>query len=169
MKFILVVLFFLSAALTAQKIENNYVDEFTGKAIVETNWNVFQMASKNYSYMRLRKVDSTLYLNMKIVTHRILSIDDGDPLMLKLDSDEVLKLYNLDFTISERGGGATGLSWSKVPGMYLRFIIQPEQQMKLLNQSVVKTRLYTSRGYIEGKVKPKFAERLKVMLELLTK
>lgn len=151
----------------AQKIVKNEKDEFTGDLIKETSWEVFQMASKNYSYVRVRKINSDVFLNFKAITHKIVSIGEGEPLMFKFIDDEVVELENLDFTIASRGSGSTGLSWRNVPGVSLNFHLNDDAINKIAETPIVKTRLYTSQGYIEGNVKEKFDDKLKKMIQLI--
>ena len=168
MKRVLVILLLLSCfSAASQKLAKDEVDEFTGHHIIETEWVNFQTTFSSYSYIRLKKIDSIIYLNFKTGTRGITSIKEGAELMFKLLNNDVVKLSNEEFTISSIGAGSTGLNWSKTPGVSLYFKISMEDLDRLKQNVVVKTRLYTTDGYVEGKVKEKRYKNFSKLISLI--
>ena len=151
-----------------QKIVKNEIDEFTGKTVKETSWLTLNKSSKLYSYVRFRKVDSTIYFVFKMmVGNNVYSVDEGEVLYLKFTDDEVLKISNSHYQLTTYGAGATGLIGSKALGVELTCIINPAILSKLEEKTLAKVRVYTSQGYAEAEVKKKQADSFKELAELI--
>ena len=148
--------------IMAQELEENEVDEFTGSAIKRTSWETLNMTMKFTAYFRISKINENLYFDLKLMIGggEVFSIDEGDQFMLKLENDEIVKLSNLEFTITCTGCGARGISGSAAQGIQVTYPITPEQFNMLKNNTVSKIRIYTSDGYIENEFKLKYYSKL---------
>jgi len=142
-----------SVSLFSQKITKDEIDEFTGDIIKETNWTTLNSKGSFYTYARFRKVNDNYFLNFKALIGRVISIDEGENLYLKLENGEVLKLYNVKYEISGKGRGAIGLSGSSMLGIFIQCKLTNMQLESLKKNTIVKSRLLTNDGYIEANVK----------------
>lgn len=170
MKNIILILFFLISANWSfgQKLAKNEIDEFTGKTVIETSWETLNTSSKLYSYVRFRKVDSTIYFNFKMMSGgRVYSVDKGEVLYLKFADETIVKVSNSKYELTTYGAGAVGLIGSRALGVQLTCIINQSTLLKLEEKTLAKVRVYTSNGYLEAKVKKKQAERFKELAKLI--
>lgn len=153
-----------------QKIVKNEIDEFTGKAIIETSWETLNRKTKLYSYVRFRKIDNSTFLFFRMGTgsgNKAYSVENGEVLFLKFTDDEILKLTNHQYQITSVGGGAIGLIGSKGLGLELSCKIDEEILLKLKDKTIAKVRVYTSEGYAEAEVNKKHAENFKDLAKLI--
>ena len=165
MKFLPLFLFVFTISAQSQKIVKNEIDEFTGAKVLKTSWIVLK-PNRNYTYTRLRKLDTLQVLDLKIVTHEVLSVGESDALMLKSKQGEVLKLYPSEYVISERGGGSTGVMYSAIQGVSLTFFLEEENIEWLQKNQISKFRLYTSQGYIETELNEKNNKKFDSLIAL---
>lgn len=168
-KIILILMIIINTNYTCgQELIKNEVDEFTGKTVKETSWETLNKKSKLYSYVRFRKVDSTIYFVFKMmIGNKVYSVDKGEVLYLKFADEEVVKISNSEYQLTTYGAGATGLAGSKMLGVELTCIINQEILSKLEEKTLAKVRVYTSDGYVEGEVNEKQAEKFKVLAKLI--
>lgn len=167
----LVVLIFLSAisGTWAQKLEENKKDEFTNNVVKRTSWEPLKQTMKDYYFFRITKINEVTYFDFKmmVIGGKVFSINKGQELMFKLSNDEIVKLSNLEYTISCKGCGAKGLSGSEAEGIQVSYIIEESLLEKLKSGLVVKLRVYTTDGYREEDIKEKNAATIKAALTLV--
>jgi hypothetical protein len=168
-KIILILIIITSANYSfGQDLTKNEVDEFTGKTVKETSWQILNKKSALYSYVRFRKVDSTIYFVFKMmIGNTVYSVDKGEVLYLKFADEEIIKLSNTQYQLTTYGAGATGLAGSKMLGVELTCIISQEILSKMVEKTLAKVRVYTSDGYVEAEVKEKQAENFMELAKLI--
>lgn len=165
LKFLLL-LIILPSFIFSQKLERNEVDEFTKKSIKETSWEVCVQNFTMNMFFRVRKVDETILLNMKMMlgAGRVFAIHEGDELMLMLSNDTIVKLQALTSEITCTGCGARGFSGSGAQGIKISFGISKDDLRLLSSFPIKKVRIYTTDGYVESEVNKRRGD---VMLDLL--
>ncbi|MBL6949023.1 MAG: hypothetical protein ISR57_00095 [Bacteroidales bacterium] len=166
---ILIFLFLLSLDLSGQRIKENYIDEFTGQSKVSTSWSNFIMGFSSSIYQRVIRIDNNTYLNLKVSLGlgKVFAVADGAKLLLKLQSDTVITLNNLEYTITSIGGGAYNILGSRAMGASLYFLLSDEFVNIFSNFLVKKMRLYTTDGYYEKEIVPSYADKLKTACNLI--
>lgn len=164
---LLFALLFSISILNAQEIVKNEVDEFTGKTVKVSNWEVLNKSSKLYSYVRIQQVDELYYFDFKFMaSNDVYTVTEGENLMLKLNDESILKLYNPKLNISNYGEGSIGIAGSKMFGMNITCALTKEQLLELSNHEIIKTRIQTESGYFENEVKMKQAKKVKELIQL---
>lgn len=171
MKLLLPLLLIVSTNSFSQKLVTNKTDEFTGKKVKETSVETlarpFKMSGFAYTFS-FKKVDDNLYFNLRAMSlsNSVFAIKDGEVLMLKT-ADTVLKLSNVEYTISKKGGAGGGLSSGGTEGVSLYFLLNSEAVELIKNKPILKVRLYTTEGYTEQDVKSASDKRVKDALGLI--
>ncbi len=164
-------LFVLTLSFTSvgQSLLKDEVDDFTKKEIKETEWEVFTRYF--HSYIRFRKVDSEFLMDFKMwrANGSVFSVNEGETLYFKFTDGEVMKIQNSNYEITGYGDGATNISGSGALGIYLKCNISKDQLEILSTKEINQLRIYTSNGYIENDVKPKFAEEVQNLANLILK
>jgi hypothetical protein len=129
------------------------VDEFTFDTILKTDWLVLNdpvWRGGRIAYMKISRMNNQLILHFKTTTaETVLSVNKDDFLYIKLENENILKLNNLEHTVSGSGAGAINLRGSKTQGISLLFLITEEQLKSLTESKVSKVRLVTSSGNLE--------------------
>lgn len=160
----------LAGNASAQTIERDEIDEFTGAAIKETSWEYLLPPLSQNVHFKVRSVDGMYYFHLKYMDktgEQVLSVDKDDELMLKLENGEIAKLNNTEYTISCIGCGAVGWPGSSGMGIHIIYNIEGSEFARLLNSKIVKMRFYTNSGYIERDIKSKYAEMVQLSLDLI--
>lgn len=159
--------------LFSQKIERNEIDEFTGKEIIETSWELLtkDRKAKIASYARYRKIDEILYLDVRMILpyHDFFTVREGDVFYIKFSDDEVITLQNNELTFSGIGKGSIGLSGSEANGIFLSFNITSDKTIQKLKENQInKIRLYTTNGYMNAEVKEKYSKKMNDLTGLIS-
>lgn len=170
---LLFTLILFPALIFSQEIERNEVDEFTGKQIIETSWELLTKDRKSNiaSYSRFRKVDNVLFFDVRMILpyHDFFTVEEGKVFYIKFSDGEVLKFRNNNLAFSGIGDGAVGLSGSQANGVYLSFnVINDSSMQKLRDSQIEKIRLYTTDGYMEAEVKEKYSENMNELMSLIS-
>lgn len=154
MKTIFSLLLLFSINLNAQELVDNKVDEFTKYHLKRTSWEMaFATWGGKYSYYRFTNIDSTIALDLRIsLNNTVFSMREKEKIMMKLDNDSILTLYNLTYAITKRGGAAKGITGSANMGLQATFILNNDAINALMKNRVVKIRIYTTDGYAEEEV-----------------
>tara|TARA_R110000851_G_scaffold157058_4_gene299844 strand:- start:11494 stop:11982 length:489 start_codon:yes stop_codon:yes gene_type:complete len=161
-------MFLISNLTFGQKLKKNEIDEFTKSHIQTTSWETLSKKHPLFSYARLRKIDSVYIFDVKLMGgNKVFSVDKGENLYIKLDDDEIIKIYNTEYELSNYGEGAVGILGSQSLGVYLKCSIRKEQLKKLREKKIIKIRLYSSNGYREADVKSKHAKKFIKMMNLI--
>jgi len=164
-RLLLTILLLIPLLASSQKIKTNETDEFTGKTVIETSWDMIAILKYNF-FSRVSQIDDTRFLEIKCQTG-ICTVREDHDLMLKLDNGEVITLNPISSEVSCRGCGAKGLSGSEMYGVQLSFVLSPVQYTQLMTRKLVKIRLYTNDGYCESKVPSARAPKLQKQLKLV--
>lgn len=162
----------LSSTSFGQVLEENKTDEFTHSAIKRTSWEIFcrgTFSNPGNVYFRLAHINDNRYFDLKIESGSVVIIDKGDLLYLKLDNDSVVILECLRFEISSAGGGSknSAILKKRVEGVCASYGITQQNIEAMSRHKVVKMRAYTSREYVEYKVKDNMSESLSQALVLI--
>jgi len=169
---LIIPLLLIAFTSSAQTIDENKTDEFTGARIVSTSWEWLNYGGVATLYTRIRFVDDEYSLHVKYAVTGgkygvVFSIGNDDPLMLKLANDTILRLMPQSGEVSCRGCGAPGYVGSAGWGTHTIYPLTPEQIELLIEQPIIKTRMYTRKGYYEMDVNRKKTAIVSNALKLL--
>lgn len=166
---VFIFLFHFILSVSGQTIKENIVDEFTETSKISTSWETLNMSMKSNIYQRVRKLDNSLWLNLKISLGggSVFAVNEGAELFLKLESDSVITLHNQDFTVTSKGGGAHNFMGSAAQGVSLYFKLSKNDLDLLSRIPIAKFRLYLTKSYIEEGIKSKLANKLKKACDLI--
>lgn len=167
---LLIVLLSISTIVKSQSLVENKVDEFTEKAIKRTSWETMTMKFGFVTYFRVSSVNHYKYFDLKMMIGsdgKVFSISKDQELMLKLDNGEIVKLKNIESTVTCRGCGAKGLSGSSAHGIKVSYSINQDEFNLLKNNLIKKYRVYTNDGYYEKELKSKQSKKIIKALELI--
>lgn len=153
--------------ISAQKLVENKIDEFTENSIKRTSWERFVQTALFTSNFRISKIDDNLFFELKMMDGSVFSIDKDQKLMFKLEDNEIVKLPNLEFKVTCEGCGAKGFAGSLAQGIQVAYLINLEQIEKLKNNNAEKIRIYTNDGYREYEMKSKNYAKVKKALSLI--
>lgn len=158
-----------SCSSVSPTIVRNETDEYTQQKVIETSWVSLIKEMSLYSYSRLRQIGGTNYLDFKLMTigSDVYAVEKGEVLYLKFADEEIMKLSNDKYKISNLGEGAIGNSGSKAMGISFTFGITDSQLKKLQNKIITGIRLYTSDGYFEADIKEKNAIAHNELMKLI--
>lgn len=165
---ILLLLLIFTTSIFAQKckFKINEVDEFTKNKILETRPAIFTSSgvglgfSSSYS---LKKINDEKYLKFKITSSSIFTLREGNKVMFKTNKEETI---NLKFpeTIIANGSYNTSFRTTFWTGEIL-IPISDEINKRFQNEKIIKLRVYTGDGYVDGEINSKratkFVEHLK--------
>lgn len=168
MKKLFLLLFFSATLSNAQKISENYIDDFTKNHIKRTDWEALTFEMKAVTHYRLSKIDDQYFFQLKIMLGDVFfSINENEELMLKLSNEEIVTLKNLKYTTTCVGCGSTGFNGSKAQGIYVSYNLSNENFQSLKENKVSKIRISTSKGLIDLDIKVKKADTLIEVLKLI--
>lgn len=168
--FMLTVLIFFGIVIQAngQKLAENKVDDFTNNSVKRTSWETINMDMKFTAYFRLSKINDAMYFDLKMmIGGGVFAIGEDQELMFKLKDGQIVKLKNLEHTITCRGCGANGLSGSNAHGLKVSYLITAEQAGLLTDSVVEKIRIYTTDGYVEDDLNSKTNSKIQRALALI--
>jgi len=153
-----------------QKIKENSIDEFTGRSKTTTDVIWFSTPNRFNSYCRFVRFDSVCYANFRLSMYgKVIAVENGAKLMLKLANDSIITLYNKEYAVAQKGHASFGFVGSGVEGVNLFFPIPPEYYSVLTTKTIIKIRLYTTDGYSDQEIgdgaEVAFRDTLKLLLE----
>lgn len=172
MKTQMMVLFFIfsTLALSAQKIEKNEIDDFTGDRLIETKWDRLNMGNgitgKNHLYFKIVNINKEEGLALKWVTDEYFEVESESTLLLLQKDKTVEELLSVGNSYAEKGGGATGLQMSAILGLTLIY----SGDLSFLeddNNPVTKLRIDTNKGYVDINIKDTNAKKLNKAYKLV--
>lgn len=168
MKYLILLVILLPANLTAQKLVENKIDDFTKKSIKRTSWETVCKKGSFWTYARCSKIDSSRYMTFRIMSDKkIYVVDEGNELLLKMANDSIISLKSIKRAISCRGCGSIGLIGSAAEGIEVEFYIPESKFFYMLENKIAKMRLQGNGGYIEAEMKSSWADVLIKELELI--
>lgn len=152
----------------SQKIVENKIDDFTKNKVVRTDWEKICVSRDLYLYSRISKIDESYYIEMKIPTNYVTSIDTNDDVSFMFENNEIINLKSTEYKITCYGCGSIGLAGSAALGLGFSCKISNLDIEKFKNSLVKKIRIYKSGGYSEDELKSKNSEKLKAMFVLIS-
>jgi hypothetical protein len=157
-----------TAVLSAQNLEKNEIDEFTGNTVKRTSWETFNNNTGFYGHFRISKINNSYFFDLKMmIGNSVFSINQNDELLFKLSNDDVVTLNNIEYSLACIGCGAKGFAGSQGYGVNTSYPISIEQIEQLKNSDIVKIRIYTSKGYVESDIKAKHASKINKALTII--
>jgi len=116
------------------------------------------------------RIDSVCYANLRLsINGKVIAVEDGGKLMLKLANDSIITLYNNEYSVSRKGNASFGFMGSGVEGVNLFFPIPTEYYPILTTRKIIKIRLYTTGGYADQEIGDgaavAFLDTFKLLLE----
>jgi hypothetical protein len=166
-KIILLFIITLTTIAYSQKIVENKTDEFTKKQIVRTDWEKIVATSKLYLNLRLNKIDSTNYIQLKFFPKGVSSIETSDDISFMLDNGEIINLKSTKYKLANYGEGSIGLIGSNALGFNINCLLSKNDIEKFKTNLVKKIRINKSEGYSEDELKDKNSEKLKNLFVLM--
>ncbi|GAA5043011.1 hypothetical protein GCM10011506_46040 [Marivirga lumbricoides] len=159
----------ISYPTLSQTIEEKKTDDFTGSKIIRTSEENLLRENGMFSYVRVSSINNETVLNYRfMITGKIVTINKGNALLLKLKNEKVVTLRLDDYVVAGYGNGAVGVLGSDAPGANLRFVLDSDQISMLKSSPIAKVRLYTDDGYIDSDVKKeKWSSNIQRLLELI--
>lgn len=130
------------------------VDEFTQETTIQTEYFRIDggMSSRgNRAKALLVFRDGNYFLVLHALADKVLSVSENDPLHLKFTDGSVMTLSNLNFTISSMDDSYFFLTVSYI-GIRLMFPLTAEQVQELVDKDLEKSRLTTSKGFMEFEI-----------------
>jgi len=147
--------------VSAQTLTQNETDEFTGSTVKHSSWETLNASMKYTAYFRISKINDFYYFDLKMaIGSTVFSIDKDQEIMFKLSNGKIIKIPNLEYTITCEGCGARGYVGSGIQGIQVSYNLTSEQIKELKNNSIVKIRIYTNIGYVENNLKPKYYQKI---------
>ncbi|MES2239695.1 MAG: hypothetical protein V4497_05480 [Bacteroidota bacterium] len=172
-KIISLLLLFVSVYSFSQSLDEDKIDEFKKVHIKKTSWETLHSFSKGFvANYRIEKIDSSTAIHLKIMAGngmkpKVFSIPQNSEIIFKLDNEEMVSLFSMSNEITCTGCGAIGINGSAAQGISTRYILDISSINKLLNNKVVKIRIYSNDGYFEDDIKEKRANELIKSIELV--
>lgn len=153
----------------AQTLEKNEVDEFTGKKIKQTSYEILCQNFTLNMFISAKSInDSINFLRLKLIvgSGAAHSINEGDIFYLKLKDGKIVELKNSQYAISCTGCGARGFIASQAQGTETNWFLTEGNVIDLTSSGVSKIRIYTSKGYLESEVKESRTNTVASLLKL---
>jgi hypothetical protein len=152
----------LAVVTSGQTLE---IDNFKDVQIKRTSWESLNKSNKKEPatvYFNFSKMNDRYYLNLKILIYtglrlQAFHIDKDEELILKLDNNEYVDLYNYQYAKSCDGCGSVGLRGSLGEGIEVTYLLRTEELESFQNNKVVRIRIFTSEGYADCFIKNKDA------------
>jgi len=145
--------------------EEDYMDEFTGSKIVSTEWkrcitNEDWFLGMAFKYRKVINKDLTSYIKLQFSVSSssgksLLMLRDSK-MLWKTETDSVLTFEILE-AVSTEFSTSSGITSATVSP---EFLISEDTLEYLLLNKIVKIRVYTEEGYLEGIVGDKQAKRI---------
>jgi hypothetical protein len=104
-------------------------------------------------FFRFEQVDSTHFISVSKWYSDIISISEGDKLMMIFQDGEQITIKCLKYTIATPYSGKWHID--------INFYIPKEELKSMQTKNITDIRIYTTSGYIEEKVAIKNAEKIK--------
>lgn len=166
--FISTLLFCFTSLAFCQSIEVDKVDEFTGKRIIHTSWEkvVWDYAGR-MAYFRITVIDSSVIFDYKYNAYSIFALTEGAKMMFMFDNKRIDTLYCIRSMISEKGKGSIALFGSDLKGVSSNWMGLEKLYGVFETNNLIKIRFYTTSGYFEDEIKPKFAPKFKKAIKLI--
>lgn len=143
------------------------IDEYTGKAILRTEWTILKIGAVHMYSARVNQEDSLLSLEIKILMNRFVFVEKNADLIIKFSDNTILNLKNKYHINASIGQGAIEIAGSKVLGINPKFNITKEQLKLLVQKEIVFLRLNLNDKYIETNIKTNNAKDFRSMCSQL--
>jgi len=148
---ILIVLLFLVVSLTSAGqtiIKNEVID--TGSNVIETSWETLNNTISTITYFRFRKVDSTIYMEIKALYYiGPFTVKENNKLIFLLSNGNYATLYNTEYRRSKIGDCDLAVGGKNKMGINLIYRIKNEDIEELMKYRILRFKIVTSIGFIE--------------------
>ena len=162
------VILLCSLLVNGQKLKTSEIDEFTGVRKLSTSWEYIGFSMGFSPKIRILQSDEMFMINLKAIIHpRRVSVDKDDRFFIKFEDETIIELYNLEYTMSCIGCGATGMGGSEGQGLDLNFRITEQNLIDLKEKTIVKVRLESDKSYFESSTKSRHAKKIKSLAALV--
>jgi len=151
----------------SQKIVEDKVDEFTKDKIIRTDWEKLSNKQNIYTNSRVSKINDTYYLELRVITTSVSSINTNDDISFMFDDGTIVNLHSTEYHITGYGDGAIGLIGSSALGFSIDCLLSTTDIEKFKSNSIVKFRINKSEGYSESEVSKKHSGIIKKMFQLI--
>jgi len=143
-------------------LEDYYINEETGDTILVTSWkNLFSNSDFLVNY-RLKRINSTTFLELKfhVGPYGSFSVSDTNSLWIKTMIDKTIILKSDRNVISTKGGGRISKTTegrletkgATVPGVHAFYPVSDQDCLNLEVNLIKKMRIFCSSGYYDAKV-----------------
>lgn len=171
MKKINLLLLGLTASITYSqdcKYKRNEVDEFTKHKILETKEGIFTISGMGLGFSvgySLLKINDQRILKFNVVSPSIFTLQKGSEIMFKTDAENTINLIFPESVIANGlyNNALKATHWSGSIQIYLT----EENYQRLLNEKLLKLRIYTSAGYIDDDINTKRDNKFKEQLKCI--
>jgi len=155
--FVLMLVAFTTLNLNAQcKFLKNEVDEFTGiKSVATESFNInYKFTDKHIFTIFFASIDEQKAIFLKLTSHDVLTVRKEDPLYIKLNNDETIKLYPNESKFSEINSIGTVSTTTPI------YYVDNDIFIKISSIGMNKIRMSTNKGDYEKEVKDKDNKRM---------
>lgn len=149
----------ISAQLTAQTIAKDETDKFTKHHLVQTSWEPVRMNGFDKLQFRLSKIDTNLFLQLRLVQPSPYAAGPEDKVYLRLENDSVAVLNIDKYGMPNNMSGYWMAEYA--------YAIKPDAANLLSSAPLKDVRLTLTGGYIDYEIKKRNQSRLQEALKLL--
>ena len=172
MKKIILLLLIVSTYANAQKLAEDKTDEFTKVKVKRTVWYPFTKKNGTYrptrSSYRISKLDTITLLDLEMmINNEVYSINEGDAIMFLMQDGSLVSIKSIKYTITSTGDGTHKYGGSANLGTTSTYLVTEDDIKKLTAGTIMKTRIYTSKGYEEYEVSESLDRGIKNCLKIV--
>jgi len=141
-------------ANSQNKLERCYIDENTGDTVLSTFWkNLFTDYELLVNY-RLKKINSTTFLELKfhIGPHGVFTVSDTNSLMIKAGSDEIMKFKSDRNVTATTGGACIAVAGTTVRGVHAFYPVPGKYRIALQSEIIKSMKIFCSSGIYDVKI-----------------
>lgn len=172
MKKILFLLLLSPAFANAQKLVKDETDRFTKEKVKETDWNKLVFKGMNAVRLMAKSANNKVSIDFKLAQHgnKVLTVQEGDYVMLLLDDDNSLKLKIAASSLSQTDLGQKRQNKNlDFESLFIPTDVLSDDDVKALSSHNVKAiRIYLSnKAPMEFEVADKFHDAVKECVKLV--
>lgn len=164
-KVFLLLIFLVSSNIFAQKVVKKEIDEFTKASIIETEWITLTKEFGGYSFFRMKNINDNILLELRFfLKDSYYTIKKDEKLMLMDANKEIYDIFAISDFQSCIGCASTNFIGSKAMGIRPSYQIPNEILNEILENEIIKFRIYTNDGYKDFELSEKKAKQLRVAI-----
>jgi hypothetical protein len=173
-KIILPALLLITSTIIGQncKYKINEIDEFTKNKVLETKGGLLTMSGLGFGFScsySFKKINDIKFLNLSITSPSIFTLRQGRDIMFKTDKEETVILNFAETIVAEFVSGSR-IGTMTSPSFWTGSILIPisnENFERLVNEKVLKLRVYTGDGYVDDDISVSSAKKFKEQLKCI--